>query len=109
MTMMASIRGPVDIPARTETPPNSESTPPAAAIIAIIVTPRGRFGFDRDNDTMGYALRCADKHTGSRTRGDPIQFIRVKNGMWIKGSGLVAFSTSPHFCSSHVEISLETL
>ena len=63
------------MPVRTETPPNRESTPPAAAMTAIIVTPTGRLGFDRDDDITGHALRCADKRNGSRTRWDPILFI----------------------------------
>src|SRR5258708_36380496 len=46
MTMYASAMGPVPIPARREAPPKRESKPPAAATIAIIVTPTGLLGFD---------------------------------------------------------------
>src|SRR2546425_2063154 len=45
MTMIARARGPEAIPARTDAPPKRESKPPAAATIAIIVTPTGLLGF----------------------------------------------------------------
>jgi hypothetical protein len=44
--MIARAKGPEAIPARTDAPPNRESKPPAAATIAIIVTPTGFCGFD---------------------------------------------------------------
>src|SRR2546422_1452179 len=45
MTTIARTNGPEDIPARTDAPPKRESKPPAAATIAIIVTPTGPLGF----------------------------------------------------------------
>src|SRR3989441_12679289 len=45
MTMIARAKGPEAIPASTEAPPKRESKPPAAATIAIIVTPTGLLGF----------------------------------------------------------------
>ena len=49
MTMMARPKGPEDIPARTDAPPKRESKPPAAATIAIIVTPTGLLGFGAED------------------------------------------------------------
>src|SRR5713226_10386203 len=49
MTMYASAMGPVPIPERTEAPPKRESKPPAAATIAIIVTPTGLLGFGAED------------------------------------------------------------
>src|SRR6267143_3472554 len=46
MTMIARAKGPEDIPERTDAPPKRESKPPAAATIAIIVTPTGLLDFD---------------------------------------------------------------
>src|SRR2546430_519663 len=45
MTIIARARGTEDIPARTDAPPYRESKPPAAATIAITVTPTGLLGF----------------------------------------------------------------
>src|SRR5260370_37647266 len=52
MTMIARANGPEDIPERTEAPPKRESKPPAAATIAIIVTPTGLLGFGAEDCIM---------------------------------------------------------
>src|SRR5437879_4864619 len=49
MTMIARAKGPEAMPARTDAPPKMESKPPAAAIIAIIVTPIGLLGFGEED------------------------------------------------------------
>src|SRR5713101_7357636 len=49
MTMIARARGPEAIPARTDAPPKRERKPPAAATIAIIVTPSGLLGFGEED------------------------------------------------------------
>jgi len=46
VTTIASQVGPVALPAKTDAAPNSDNTPPAAAITAITMTPTGLLGFD---------------------------------------------------------------
>ncbi len=55
ITMIARAARPEAIPDRTDTPPNSEKTPPAMATIPMIVTPTGllRFGLDADESICG--------------------------------------------------------
>src|SRR5882672_1454168 len=55
ITIKASAVGPEAIPDRTDTPPNSEKTPPAMATIPTTVTPTGllRFGLDADESICG--------------------------------------------------------
>src|SRR6266849_7866676 len=88
MTMIARAKGPEAIPERTEAPPKRESSPPAAATIAIIVTPIGLLGFVADDCILSrfhvYMISLLDTPTAkamSKTTRSPLTPIHAANSL----------------------------